>query len=667
MFYPLSFVLSVLCYWLALGGLGGFTLRKKPEFLPGLFLLGILGNLILLVVSCFAFDAKSLLTIPLGIAGFPFCFQWDSLSAFFLILLNLTTLGISLFASHYFLHIEGRAKSLLFFYYHLFLTSMVWVFLAADAFSFLIAWELMALSSYFLIVSVKPDEETRQAAYLYLVLAHIGALAILASFVFMLQGQSEWTFAAMRQAHIPLYADLAFLFAFIGFGAKAGLLPLHVWLPEAHPAAPSPVSALLSGVMLKTAIYGLIRVVFDLLSAQHSGWWGILVLTIGLLSALFGVIMAAMQIDMKRLLAYSSIENIGIIVAALGLALLSLFYGQTLLAMLALSAALFHSVSHALFKGLLFLGTGNVLHATGERNLGKLGGLIQRMPWVSALMLIGILAISGIPPLNGFVSEWLLLQAFLFFPHIPHPYITMLMPVSAAMFALVIGLAAYVMVKFYGVIFLGKAREAKLVHAHDAHFLEKFGLFFLASGCVFFGVFPLLLLQPVTYVAGSLLGVSKISLFTGSNGLFLVPIKATHASYSPILFLVSIGILVGFLFVVIRLFYHGRFRRGPTWDCGFPDQTPRMQDSAEGFGQPIKQIFSAFLRIRRELPNPFDKTPQYKMTAEDRFWYVIYLPLMRATSRCAEWISKLQQGRISHYLLYSFLTLLLLLGWVQWR
>ena len=282
---------------------------------------------------------------------------------------------------------------------------------------------------------------------------------------------------------------MAFFLALFGFGAKAGLLPLHIWLPEAHPAAPSPVSALMSGVMLKTAIYGLLRVTFDLQHAQV-WWWGVVALGIGLVTALFGVIFAAAQSDMKRLLAYSSIENIGIIVAGIGLTILFKSYGKTLLAAITLTAVLYHALNHAFFKSLLFLATGSVLHATHERSLGKLGGLIHRMPWVAWLALVGVLACAGLPPLNGFVSEWLLLQAFLFTPSLPQSFVNMLVPLAAAALVLAVALSAYVMVKFYGVIFLGRPREANLAYAKDAGRFEKVALVWLAAGCVLLGIFP---------------------------------------------------------------------------------------------------------------------------------------------------------------------------------
>lgn len=664
---PLTWALAITLYWFILGTCGGLLLRYKISKAQIFFLLGTLGSLGLLIISSLALNQTSVgLELSLGIAGFPLHFHWDGLSAFFVLLLSMTSIGIGVFSSHYFRYVDSHTQSFLFFNYHCLLASMVGVFLAADAYSFLIAWEFMALSSYFLIIAFKPTPETNHAGFLYFLIAHIGAIAILLCFSVMTPSQSNFTFEAMRQAHLtPVYATLAFLLALIGFGSKAGLLPLHVWLPEAHPATPSPVSALMSGVMLATAIYGMIRVFFDLLKNQsiESGW-GLTVLIVGVLTALLGVILAAMQTDMKRLLAYSSTENMGIITLAIGLALLFDAAHHSTLVMLALSAALLHCFNHALFKSLLFLCTGNVLHATGERNLGKLGGLISRMPWVAGFALIGMLAIAGVPPLNGFVSEWLLLQAFLFFPQIPTPYLMMLVPVAAAAFALTIGLAAYVIVKFYGIIFLGRPRESELAQAADAAILERCGLGWLATGCVLLGLFPFLLLRPLKQLTASLLGQSSLTLQTKSSWLFLVPISSAQASYSPFLLFCIITILLSVLYFIIRGLYHGRIRRSIAWACAYPLQTARMQDTAEGFGQPIKHIFASFLHIQLEVPSAFDKAPHFRIQTADRFWYVFYISVLRLVLWCAKWISKLQQGRISYYLLYSFLTLLVLLWWV---
>jgi hydrogenase-4 component B len=492
-------------------------------------------------------------------------------------------------------------------------------------------------------------------------MAHIGAVCILLSFGVMQGGSWQFTFDAMRSASLtPFWATVAFTLALLGFGAKAGLVPLHVWLPEAHPAAPSPVSAMMSGIMLKTAIYGLLRVTFDLLHVQF--WqWGVAVLALGLFSALFGAIFAGVQTDMKRLLAYSSIENVGLIFTGIGLSILFAASNLRLFAALALAAALIHALNHSLFKSMLFLATGSVLHATRQRSLGKLGGLIRSMPWVAALALIGTLAIAGLPPLNGFVSEWLLLQSFLYTPQLPHAFINMLIPLGAASLALTVALAAYVMVKFYGIIFLGQPREASLAYAHDANWLERIGLLWLAAGCIAIGVQPQLALHAAGKSTGMLVGQT---IAPDPSVWRIAPIAPEQASYSGWIFLAVILCTVAITFLGVRLLAHGRIRRTAAWDCGYPWQTARMQDTAEGFGQPIRHMFGAFFRMERELPAPTDLTPRYRVHVEDRFWRALYEPIAAAVQRLADAISFLQGGRLAFYLLFSFLTLLGLLVFV---
>jgi len=524
-----------------------------------------------------------------------------------------------------------------------------------------VAWETMALTSYFLVTSHHRIPEIRSAGFLYLVMAHVGAICILLSFGVLQGGSWHFTFDAMRGASLtPFLATTAFLLALVGFGAKAGLVPVHVWLPEAHPAAPSPVSAMMSGLMLKTAIYGILRISFDLLHVKL-WWWGVLMVTLGLFSALFGAIFAAVQTDMKRLLAYSSIENVGLIFTAIGLSVLFETCNLHLFAALALTAALIHSLNHAFFKSLLFLVTGSVLHATKTRNLGKLGGLIRRMPWVASLALIGTLSIAGLPPFNGFVSEWLLLQSFLFTPQIPHTFINMLIPLGAAALGLTAALAAYVMVKFYGIIFLGQPREASLVNAHDANWLERLGLGWLALGCILIGVLPQFAMGAAAAVTRHLLNQA---VEPGSTVWWMAPIAPEQASYSGLILLAGIVAVVGMTFVLVRLLAHGRVRRTAPWDCGYPWQTPRMQDTAEGFGQPIRHMFGIFFRIERDMPEPADRAPRYRIYLEDRLWRGIYLPISRGVQGLADTISILQGGRLAVYLLYSFLTLLGLLVFV---
>lgn len=545
--------------------------------------------------------------------------------------------------------------------FHFFLASMALVLIADDAYAFMVAWESMALSSYFLVTANHKMPKIRAAGFLYLVIAHVGAIAVLLAFGILQANTGDYTFANMRLQQIsPFWASVAFLLAVFGFGAKAGILPLHVWLPEAHPAAPSPVSALMSGVMIKMAIYGLLRVCFDLLHIQI-WWWGVLLLALGLATALFGVIFATVQTDMKRLLAYSSIENVGLLFAAMGLALLFRAYGMNALAALALTACLYHVGAHAFFKSLLFLTTGSVLHATGERNLGKLGGLIRFMPWVAWLALIGVLASSGLPPFSGFVSEWLLLQSFLFTPGLPQSFLNMLIPVAAASIALTAALAGYAMVKFFGVVFLGQPREEKLSQAHDAGFLEKIGMLWLALSSLALGLAPNFVLRFIDPVTQTLVGEGLAHNGSAHGWWLLTPTSLERASYSPIYFLVGVVITCALIFTVVRIFYHGRMRRSVPWGGGYARQNARMQDTAEGYGQPIRQIFESFFDLERHLPKPEENEPEYKVVVNDKFWKGIYLPIARATEFMSAQVGRLQQGRISIYLLYSFVTLLVTL------
>ena len=657
----IDWMLLVVCAWLALGlagvaALRRFTLVSRVLFPAG----GVLGLALFGLALPAVFGAPQALVLPVGLPTLPFHLRLDSLAAFFLMVIGAVAAGVSAFAAGYFRRAEGTPPGLLCLEYHVFLAAMTLVVLADDAYAFMVMWETMALSSYFLVTANHRVPEVRRAGYLYLTMAHIGAVAILLCFGVLQANTGDYTFANMRAQHLSAFwASIAFLLALLGFGAKAGLLPLHVWLPEAHPAAPSPVSALMSAVMLKTAVYGLLRVSFDLLHTQV-WWWGVLLLALGLATALFGVVFAAVQVDMKRLLAYSSIENIGLILASVGLALVFTAYEMQALAALTLTAALYHVASHALFKSLLFLSTGCVLHATAQRSLGKLGGLIRYMPWVAWVTLLGVLTSAGLPPFGGFVSEWLLLQSFLFTPGLPHSLLNMLVPLAAALVALVAALAGYTMVKFFGVIFLGQPREEKLAQAHDAGLWERIGMLWLVVGCVGLGLAPVQFIQLIDPVTQQMVAAG-LGRTVAASGWLLAPISVERASYGPVIFLFGVAASFGLAWLMVRLLYHGRLRRAPAWDCGYPWQNARMQDTAEGFGQPIRQIFEPFFVMRRELPTPFDARPRYRVVVEDHFWRWIYLPLVALASRIARVVGLLQQGRISVYLLYSFATLIAVL------
>jgi hydrogenase-4 component B len=653
----IDWMLVVMAGWLLVGVAGVFALRRLSLVAHGLFPVGGLLGLALFGLGLIALtDTPEVAVLPIGLPSLPFHLRLDSLSAYFLMVIGAASAGISAFAAGYFRKGEGTPAGLLCLEYHVFLASMAGVVLADDAYAFMVLWETMALSSFFLVTANHRIPEVRSAGYLYITMARIGAIAILLCFGVLQANTGDYTFANMRGQQLgPFWASIGFLLAVFGFGAKAGVLPLHVWLPEAHPAAPSPVSALMSGVMLNTAIYGILRVSLDLLSLRL-WWWGGLLLAIGLATALFGVVFASVQTDMKRLLAYSSIENMGLLFVGMGLTLIFAGYDMRPMAALSLTATLYHVASHACFKSLLFLGTGSVLHATSERNLGKLGGLIRTMPWVGWLTLLGVLASAGLPPLGGFVSEWLLLQSFLFTPGLPVPLLTMLIPVVAALIALVAALAGYTMVKFFGVIFLGQPREDKLAHAHDAGPWERSGMVWLALGCVALGLLPTQFIQLIDPVTQQLVQAG-LGERVAASGWLLAPTALQQASYGPVIFLLGILGSFALAFLLVRWLYHGRIRRGLPWACGFPWGTARMQDTAEGFGQPIRQIFEPFFVMRRELPTPFDEHPTYRVVVEDHFWRWLYVPIMDLANYLARLLSLMQQGRISVYLMYSFVTL----------
>jgi len=657
----LDWVLLLVVGWLLIGVAGVLALRNLRVVATVLFPLSGACSLGLLFVAVLAATGTpEVAVLPLGLPQLPFHLRLDTLSAFFLIVIGGASAGVSAFAAGYFRKGEGTPPGLICLEYHVFLASMAMVVIADDAYVFMVVWETMALSSFFLVMANHRIPDIRQAGFLYMLVAHVGALGILLCFGVLQANTGDYTFANMRAQQLsPFWASVAFVLALFGFGAKAGILPLHAWLPEAHPAAPSPMSALMSGVMLKIALYGVLRVSFDLLQTRI-WWWGVLLMAIGLATALFGVVFSTVQVEMKRLLAYSSIENVGLMCAGFGLSLLFSAYGMKALAALALTASLYHVISHAFFKSLLFCSTGAVLHATGERSLGKLGGLIRYMPWVAWPTLIGALACAGLPPLGGFVAEWLLLQSFLFTNGLPSSFLNMLIPVMAALIALISALSGYTMVKYFGVIFLGQPREERLARAHDAGPWERLGMLWLAGGCLALGLLPnqiIAIIDPVT----RLLVSGGIAETVEKSGWLLVPVDIERASYAPGIFLLGILACFALAYLLVRWLYHARMRRAPPWDCGFRWQSARMQDTAEGFGQPIRQIFEPMFRMTRELPGPFDVAPRYRVTVEDPLWHWLYLPIAAGVERLSRLVALLQRGRIAVYLLYSFITLIVVL------
>ncbi len=616
--------------------------------------------------------------LPLGLPDLPFHMRLDLLSGYFLTIVGLLAFFVSLYSIGYVKGFLGhRSVTRLVVFYVFFLAGMLLVVLADDALFFLISWEVMAAASYFLVLFEDERIENRRAAFLYLVIAHVGAIAILLSFGVMaglatgFSGFHGYTFDAMRETELPAgWAAAAFLLAFFGFGAKAGIVPLHVWLPEAHPVAPSNVSALMSGVMLKTAIYGIVRVVFDLIG-DFPWWWGALVLGFGLLSAVMGVLYALMQHDLKRLLAYHSVENIGIILIGIGLAMIFYSFDIPLLAALALIAGLYHTFNHAMFKGLLFMGAGAVLHATHERNMEEMGGLIHLMPWTAVFFLVGCVSISALPPFNGFVSEWLTYQAFLLSPALPNPILNLLIPLGAALLALTSALAAACFVKAFGVTFLGHRRGHSHGQVHEVGWTMRIGMALSALTCLGLGVLPTFMITWMDPLAEELVGGAIASSASGLGWMWLTPIAAERASYSaPIAFL---GILA--VVVTAYLLLHARpgaIHRTPLWDCGFEKITSRMQYTATSFSMPLRRIFGFLFNIKehiRQLPpatHPaFPERLHYHLRVRDRFWGWLYQPVVDACFWTSRRIGRLQQGRIQIYLIYSFVTIVVLLLFVR--
>lgn len=613
-------------------------------------------------------------TILMGLPDLPFHLRLDPLAGFFLTVVGLLGFFVSIYSIGYVRGFLGEhSVTNLVIFYCLFLAGMFLVILADDAFFFLISWEIMAAASYFLIIFEDERVENRRAAFLYLVVAHVGAIAILLSFGVMaglatgFKGFSSYTFDAMRQTSIsPVWAAVAFLLAFLGFAAKAGVIPLHVWLPEAHPVAPSNVSALMSGVMLKTAIYGIVRVTFDLLKV-FPWWWGGIVLIFGLISAVMGVLYALMQHDLKRLLAYHSVENIGIILIGIGLSMVFTSFQMPFLAALALTAGLYHTLNHAMFKGLLFMGAGAVLHATKERNMEEMGGLIHKMPWTAPLFLVGCISISALPPFNGFVSEWLTFQAFLLSPALHSPILNLLIPLGAALLALSAALAAACFVKAFGVTFLGHWRGHHHPSIHEVNWPMRIGMLLAAIVCLGLGILPTIVISWMDIIPEQLVG-AKIATSAGAFGwMWLTPIAHERASYSgPIIFFYIIAVVV-----LVYILLHTRrtaIHRAPLWDCGFEKITPRMQYNATSFSMPIRRIFGFLFNIKERVrlvhllgDKAFPKQLHYHLRVRDRFWGWLYRPVADLGFWVSRKVGRLQQGRMQVYLIYSFVTIIVLL------
>jgi len=604
----------------------------------------------------------STLVLPLGLPWLGAHFRIDALSAFFLAIVDFGASAASLYAIGYGRHEHEPQRVLPFF--PVFLAGMNLVLIADDAFTFLLSWEFMSLASWALVMAHHREEGNQRAGLVYIAMASAGTFALLLAFGLLAGPQGDYAFATIR-AHAPsaLVAATVLGLVLFGTGSKAGLVPLHVWLPLAHPAAPSHVSALMSGVMTKVAVYAFVRVVFDLLGPAE-WWWGIPVLISGAITAVIGVLHAFVQSDLKRVLAYSTIENIGVVFVGLGLALGFQASGFVAAAALAMTAALYHVLNHSLFKSLLFFGAGAVLTATGSRDLGQMGGLLNRMPATGFLVLVGCAAISALPPLNGFVSEWLVFQAILLSPALPSWALKLLIPAAGAMLALAAALAGACFVRVYGTAFLGRPRAAA---ARDAVEVDRFSttvMAVLAGACLLTGVFPGQVIDALSPIVHTLIGAGMPKQSTLA-WMSIAPIAESRSSYNGLLvflFIVSSGTLAAW---VVHRFASDAVRRAPAWDCGFPEPSPATQYSAESFAQPIRRVFGATAfraRERVDMPQPGDMRPaRLEVETKDLAWTFLYSPLIGLVERLAREFNRIQLFTIRQYLSLVFAALVFLL------
>ena len=636
--------------------------RAATPFVYGGCLVVSLVSLVAALAQLLGDAAPATLTLPLGLPWIGSHFRMDALAAFFLAVVDLGAAAASLFALGYGRHEEAPQRVLPF--YPAFLAGMNLVVLADDAFAFLVSWEFMSLSSWALVMAHHRVRDNVRAGYIYLVMASFGTMMLLLAFGLLAGPDGGYTFAEMRATHPSAgLAALVLCLALLGAGSKAGLVPLHVWLPLAHPAAPSHVSALMSGVMTKVAVYGFVRIVFDLLG-DPAWWWSVVVLALAGITCVMGVLYALMQHDLKRLLAYHTVENIGIIFIGLGLALAFKAYGLGFAAALALTAGLLHVLNHSLFKSLLFFGAGAVLTATGERDMAHLGGLIHRMPQTAFVFLVGCAAISALPPLNGFVSEWLTFQAILISPQLPSWGLKFLVPAVGALLALSAALAAACFVKAFGVTFLGRPRTEAAKTAHETDRCSLAAMFFLAALCLVAGIVPGLFIDALAPVVKGLLG-DRMPAQTGVEWLSIVPIAEGRSSYNGLLVFLFMAISGGLAAFAIHRLASDRLRRGPAWDCGYPDPNPATQYTASSFAQPIRRVFGSVVFHAREqvdMPAPGDRRPaQLTVSLSDPVWDTLYAPIAGGISFAAERLNHLQFLTIRQFLSLVFAALVILL------
>ena len=596
-----------------------------------------------------------------------FAFGLDGLSAFMVGMISLLAFATSLYSTSYAEEYDKHGPGELGFFNNLFIAAMLLVVSVANAFYFLIFWESMTLASYFLVIFEHEKSESVDAGYLYFVIAHIGTALIMLAFLVLYQHTRSFDFSSFRDATLPQATkNLVFLLAFFGFGAKAGIVPLHIWLPRAHPAAPSHASALLSGVMIKTAVYGIIRLCVDLLGAPV-WWWGVVVLLFGAVSAVLGILYALDERDLKRLLAYSSVENIGIILIGVGIGMVGMTIKLPALAVIGFLAALYHAINHAVFKGLLFMGAGAVIHRTHTHDMNEMGGLARLMPWTGLVFLTGAISISAIPPLSGFVSEWFLYQALFIGSTADLGVLRVFGPILAMILGLVGAMVAMCFVKAYGTTFTGPPRSQLAEQAREVPGSMLAGMGILAVGAIFLG-----LGAPVVtpFIGGIAAGLAKVPAEILTNGMQVFPTEISQAVLStPLVLILLAGLLTVPLLVVALL---GGFRAGQKsdtqpWACGY-GYSSKMGVSASNFAQPMRLAYQPLYGLRSLLQKPLDDIAAFSRKVNDALPGAEPLlertasrPLMYTVQYLGELIQRMQMGDVRTYCLYILIALAVLL------
>jgi len=650
--------------WL-FGGLGSLLTKRNPSLSNKIsYIFASIGSFFGILTALLLFISSDPFIIPEWQVAthISFHFSIDELSAFFLFLISVVGFIVSIFSPSYVQKFNGKKNvALLGIGYNLFLLSMVGVVIAANGFTFLVMWEMMSIVSFFLVIFEHEQRDVRQSSKLYVIMTHLGTGFIIVSFLLLFLHQGTLDFAALHTIRDQLSIEtknIIFTLALIGFGTKAGLVPLHIWLPRAHPVAPTHISALMSAVMIKTAFYGLLRLVNDLVGVL-SLWAGILVLILGIITAMYGILYGVVQSDIKRFLAFSSVENMGLIFASYGTALIFTTLEQPVLASFALLAALYHTLNHAFFKGLLFMGAGAVYNATGTRNMEKLGGLIRYMPRTALLFLIGALAMASIPPLNGFISKWLTFQSLLNLPFYSdgNSWLSLLGTMSVVALLFVGALVALGIIKLFSIIFLAQPRTNRVERAKETPLSMRIAMGFMVAFIVALGVLPGLIIsyiQRITSMFYPDVTISVKEMFT------LQTITKASSTISPIHLIIAF-IIIGLITLLALTTTVGKskYETEEPWACGVALR-PEMSYSGMSFSHPLLLIFKPIFG-RSFTSRMFEQRVVFMMHLRKIFTTILYDPIVRSVMFMSRQIRKIQDGSIHSYLAYIFITLVVML------